>query len=231
MTPTDVTARSFVDLRAFADASMPAPGDFLHARTKLAGQGDGLSVMACAPQGAGLVTGMPADEFLIVLTGELNIGANVLGPDACIVMPRGSAFSWAAAPGTRAIAMRCDTSTPGAQTPVVINPDPIMAPSAAPSAAVLVGPAPTCHSFNDYKSANGELRCGTWSSTPYARRAVRYDHAELMYLIEGSVTLVDGAGREKTFVKGDIFFVERGAECAWDNREMVKKVYVIFRPA
>lgn len=231
MSQTNVTVRSFVDLRAFADTSAPAPGDFLLARTELPGQGPGVSITACAPQGAGLIAAMPADEFVIVLTGELNIGANVLGPDASIVLPKGSAFSWAAAPGTRAIAMRCDTSTPAAQTPVVINPAPVLAPSKSPSADLLIGPAPTCHSFNDYKSANGELVCGTWDSTPYARRAMHYGHAELMYLIAGSVTFVDGAGREKTFVRGDVFFVEQGADCAWDSREYVKKVYAIFRPA
>ncbi|MGY6770170.1 cupin domain-containing protein [Komagataeibacter sp. NFXK3] len=231
MSQTNVTTRSFIDLRAFAAASAPQPGDFLHARTLLAGQEGGLSIAACAPEGAGIITAMAEDEFVIVLAGELNIGANVLGPDASIVLPRGSSFSWAAAPGTRAIIMGSKTNTPGAQTPVAINPAPALTPSKSPSADLLLGPAPTCHSFNDYKSANGELLCGTWDSTPYARRAMHYGHAELMYLIEGSVTFVDGAGREKTFVKGDIFFVEQGADCAWDSREYVKKVYAIFRPA
>ena len=52
-----------------------------------------------------------------------------------------------------------------------------------------------------------------------------------MYLLEGSVTFVDGTGRAGTFAKGDIFLVEQGATCSWESREQVAKVYVIYRPA
>ena len=58
-----------------------------------------------------------------------------------------------------------------------------------------------------------------------------YRHYELMYLLEGSVTFVDEAGRSGSFSKGDIFLVEQTAQCTWDSREDVAKVYVIYRPA
>ena len=57
-----------------------------------------------------------------------------------------------------------------------------------------------------------------------------YRHYELMYLLEGSVTFVDGAGRVGTFAKGDVFLVEQGSDCSWESREHVKKVYAIYRP-
>ncbi|MBP7338304.1 MAG: DUF861 domain-containing protein [Niveispirillum sp.] len=72
---------------------------------------------------------------------------------------------------------------------------------------------------------------GTWDSTPYHRRAMRYRHFELMLLLQGSVTFVDGTGREGTFRKGDIFLVEQGADCSWESREQVAKIYAIHRPA
>jgi uncharacterized cupin superfamily protein len=52
-----------------------------------------------------------------------------------------------------------------------------------------------------------------------------------MLLLQGAVTIVDEAGVSRTFVKGDIFLVEQQAQCSWDSREVVKKVYAIYRPA
>ncbi len=60
---------------------------------------------------------------------------------------------------------------------------------------------------------------------------MRYRHYELMHLLAGTVTFVDDAAREGTFSTGDIFLVEQGAECSWDSRVDVKKVYAIYRPA
>jgi uncharacterized cupin superfamily protein len=71
---------------------------------------------------------------------------------------------------------------------------------------------------------------GTWDSTPYHRRPMYYRHYELMYLLEGSVTFVDEAGRSGTFSKGDIFLVEQTATCSWESLDHVAKVYVIYRP-
>jgi uncharacterized cupin superfamily protein len=58
-----------------------------------------------------------------------------------------------------------------------------------------------------------------------------YRHYELMYLIEGSVTFADETGRSGTFSKGDIFMIEQGAQCSWESREYVAKVFALYRPA
>ena len=107
-----------------------------------------------------------------------------------------------------------------------------MGPSAGgPAAELLLTPAPVCRNHTDYRSADGEFTCGTWDSTPYTRRAMFFRHMELMFLLEGSVTFVDEAGRSGTFSKGDIFLIEQGASCSWQNLEDVAKLYVIYRPA
>jgi uncharacterized cupin superfamily protein len=59
---------------------------------------------------------------------------------------------------------------------------------------------------------------------------MRYRHYELMHLLDGAVTFVDEAGRTATFTAGDIFLVEQGAECSWESKTFVKKVYAIYRP-
>jgi uncharacterized cupin superfamily protein len=52
-----------------------------------------------------------------------------------------------------------------------------------------------------------------------------------MYLLEGAVTLEDESGSRHIFTRHDIFVVEQGAQCSWESREHVKKVYAIYRPA
>jgi uncharacterized cupin superfamily protein len=58
-----------------------------------------------------------------------------------------------------------------------------------------------------------------------------YRQHELMVLLEGSVRFDDTGGRSQTFSTGQIVLVEQGAECGWDSRCHVKKLYCIHRPA
>lgn len=225
--------RSFVDLRAFADmAEAPATGDYATARAALPLADGPCSVdLVALDGGAGSVAGLPGDEFVIVVEGSLRIGTTLLAAGRSAVIPAGVAFDWEAAPATRALAMRHAIDTPAADAVVPIDEDAELAPSNPPLAALLVGPTPSCRNHTDYLSSDGVFICGTWDSTPYHRVAMRYRHHELMHLLEGSVTFVDEAGTSGTFSTGDIFLVEHGAECSWDSREQVKKVYAIWRPA
>ncbi len=239
MSQTAETVRSFIDLRAFAAAS-----------DLLAASGDGAwgsnrkalplapSPVSCAVvrlSGEGREAGLAADKFVIVLEGGLVIdheGASQEVPAGrSIAVPAGLAFHWTARTATMLIVMECDSGAAGADRLVPINESAQMAASGAPLAELLVGPTPSCRNFTDYRSANGEFVCGTWDSTPYHRRAMRYGHFELMHLLHGAVTFVDGAGREATFVQGDVFLIEQGAHCSWESRTEVTKVYAIYRPA
>ena len=230
MNTTNLSVRSFFDLRAFAANAAPAPGGFLEAREQLSLADGPVTVAALALHGSGRVDVMPADEFVIVLEGVLTIEGVAIPANQSMVLPGGIGFDWEATPGTRAVAMRCTGGPAGAQRPIRIDLAAPLSPSGAPLAELLVGPTPSCRNFTDYRSANGEFTCGTWDSTPYHRRAMHYRHYELMYLLAGSVTFVDGAGREGTFAKGDVFLVEQGSDCSWESREHVKKVYAIYRP-
>ena len=230
MNTTNLSVRSLFDLRAFAANAAPAPGGFLEARAQLPLADGPVTVAALALHGSGRVDVMPADEFVIVLDGALTIGGATIPANESIVLPGGIGFDWEATPGTRAVAMRCTSGPAGAQRPIRIDLAAPLSPSGAPLAELLVGPTPSCRNFTDFRSANGEFTCGTWDSTPYHRRAMHYRHYELMYLLAGSVTFVDGAGREGTFAKGDVFLVEQGSDCSWESREHVKKVYAIYRP-
>lgn len=242
--PSDTTAlRSFVDLRAFAERAaatlsrMPQSDDpFLDCREFLPTTPGPITVgVLKLPPGSGNVAAMPADEFLIVVAGKLTLEAHGrsldFAPNASLVLTRGTGVAWSAGEAVTLIFLRRAGGPQDEPAMVPIDERAELTSSNPPLAELLVGPTPNCRNHTDYRSPDGEFVCGTWDSTPYHRRTMPYRHFELMYLLEGSVTFVDGAGRTGTFSRGDIFLVEQGAHCSWESHVHVKKVYAIYRPA
>lgn len=240
MSSSTSAVRSFVDLRAFAETVPVSRGAgedaFLVCRNFLPlAQGPITAGVLQLPPGSGTVASLPADEFLIVHEGRVTLQtegqAISLEPNSSVVLTRGIGITWSASEPATLIFLRRDGGPAGEAAAIPIEENPALTPSGAPLAELLVGPTPHCRNYSDYRSSDGEFVCGTWDSTPYHRRSMPYRHFELMYLLEGRVTFVDGAGREGTFAEGDIFLVEQGAHCSWESREYVKKVYAIYRPA
>jgi uncharacterized cupin superfamily protein len=234
---------SFVDMRAFArDKSQGIPvtasavdDGFLSNRRILDWtSGPVTAGVISLEAGQGSVQSLPADECIIVNEGSLTLMQQdlilTLMPGQSAVILHGAAFSWSAQAPVSIIFTRYNHSQPGSGAIVPITESPELKPSGSPSLDLLTTPVPSCRNFTDYTSADGEFMCGTWDSTPYARRALFYRHFELMHLLEGSVDFVDEVGRSGTFSKGDIFLIEQGASCTWDSRNHVTKVYVIYRP-
>jgi uncharacterized cupin superfamily protein len=237
------TPRTFVDLREFARdkslgiaVSAQAGEDrFLVLRRVLDWPAGPVTAgVITLDAGSGAVQSLAKDEFIIVNEGSLTLtqqgSALTLGPNQSAVIKQGATFTWSAQGPVSLIFTRYNNSQPGDGAIVPIKEDPVMGHSGGPAAELLTTPAPTCRNYTDYTCADGEFMCGTWDSTPYARRPMFYRHFELMYLLEGSVSFVDETGRSATFSKGDIFLVEQGANCSWDSRVQVAKVYVIYRP-
>lgn len=175
------------------------------------------------------------DEFVVADQGRVSLhvdGAELsLAPGESAAIRAGSVVRWVAEDAATLIFMRY--RTPSGQDPgfVPIDYAAELAPSGAPLAELLTTPTPVCRNFTDYRSADGEFVCGTWDSTPYTRKAMRYRHYELMYLLDGEVSFEDEVGARATFAQGDIFLIRQGAECSWDSQVHVRKVYAIWRPA
>ena len=74
----------------------------------------------------------------------------------------------------------------------------------------------------------GQVRVGVWEATAYTERMTNYPKDEFMVVIEGSVTIVEEDGREKTFVKGDSFFMPSGFTGIWKQEETMKKYFMVF---
>lgn len=237
------TPRTFIDLRQFAqDKNQGIPlidvageDPFLSSRRLLDFPAGPVTAGAIALEaGSGAVQYQPVDEFIIVCEGTLTLTQQdrtlVLGPDNSAVIQHGAEFSWSAQGPVSLVFMRYHDSQPGDRAIVPIEQNPEWVASGGPAAELLITPAPVCRNHTDHLSADGVFICGTWDSTPYHRRAMSYRIYELMYLLEGSVTFVDETGRSRTFSRGDIFIVEQGAQCSWESREHVAKVYAIYRP-
>jgi uncharacterized cupin superfamily protein len=236
--------RSFTDLRRFAEEHTgfrpdyaASKGDAFQAQRRSLFKSEGAVDVGAIdlPQGKGRVDVTAADELIIVCDGAVNLtqdtGSIEMRAGNSAVIPCGTSFSWRTDRPTTLIYMRHKGKPADAAAVVKIDESAPLQPSGSPLAAVLIGPTPACRNHTDFRSADGEFTCGTWDSTPYRRKAMLYGHCELMYLLEGAVTLEDEAGNRRTFMKHDIFFVEQGARCSWDSFRPVKKVYAIFRPA
>jgi len=225
--------RGIIDLRAYAER-VAVTRDWSAGRAAPAFADDAATVSAIAPVGEGQVAARPCDEFVIVLAGEIELetagGITRAGANRSVVLPAGLRFAWRAEAGTVAVIVACPAASGTASEPVAIDEAAPLERSNPPLAELLVGPTPSCRNHTDYRSATGELVCGTWDSTPYHRRPMLFRHIELMHLLEGSVTFRDESG-SATFSKGAIVLAARGARIAWISEVHVKKVYATHRPA
>jgi len=79
-----------------------------------------------------------------------------------------------------------------------------------------------------YLRTPGNERSGVWRSEPATTGPHTPKYSEFMYLLEGSVTLVDDDGRRETFKAGDAVLVPRGTTYRWEQSEPVRKYYAIF---
>lgn len=83
------------------------------------------------------------------------------------------------------------------------------------------------HTYYSGKTADrGQV--GVWASDAPGGNLHKATYTEFVYLLEGSVTLVDKAGVEAVYKAGDAFVIPRGTEVQWKKSDKLKEVYVIF---
>ncbi len=101
---------------------------------------------------------------------------------------------------------------------------------ALPDLSIFEGKPPVQHVHNYFTDLTGQMIAGVWDCTPMIRKMMVFPRNELMCLLEGSVTIVEGNGRAETFRAGDSFLVPQGLECEWRSTEYVRKYYCIYEP-
>ena len=101
---------------------------------------------------------------------------------------------------------------------------------AIPPEALTAGtPVQRGHVYLD--DATNGLTSGVWDCTPMTTKAGPYDVNEFMYVLEGSVTMVDERGAEQTIRAGEAFIIPKGMPVVWKQTEYIRKLYVIFDDA
>jgi len=214
-----------------------------HGHYWLDDQAAGLSVgtWACSP--ATIRMGpWSINEFMVLLEGAVTIdhadgsSLDVHAGDAFYI-PKGTVCSWRQNVDLKKyFVIHSDASGLVPSHPETLKArkiDPTLAllPAAGPDPSVLLGPAPVCTEAVAFTDLTGQLSAGLWSATPYGRVVAPAPRHELMHIIEGSVTLTDGAGREETFQAGETCFVPLGAACGWSSAAPVLKVFCSFTPS
>ncbi|WP_231421459.1 cupin domain-containing protein [Pseudomonas sp. Leaf59] len=193
---------------------------------------DGVSAGRVAFSGEAVIDDFPYSETLVVQAGSVLLHSAEqtleLGVGDSAVIGRGTRLTLQASPGSWwAFCTLNLTDAPLRPGLTWLDPRTPLNPSAAPDAQILIGPAPQCRANNLFDDESTELRVGIWDSTPYARHGRPHKLHELMYLIEGSMTLQDAEGVDTTVNPGDTVFVAKGAPCAWRGSVYVRKVYAV----
>jgi uncharacterized cupin superfamily protein len=193
---------------------------------------DGVSAGLVSLDGETVIEDFPHSETLVVHAGSVQLHSAEqtleLGVGDSAVIGRGTRLTLQASPGTWCAFCAVNlTDAPLRPGLTWLDPRAMLNPSAAPDAHILIGSAPQCRSNNLFDDASTELRVGIWDSTPYARHARPHKLHELMYLIEGNMTLQDAEGVDLTVNTGDTVFVAKGAPCAWRGTVYVRKVYAV----
>jgi uncharacterized cupin superfamily protein len=193
---------------------------------------DGVSAGLVQFSGDAAIEDFPHSETLVVHAGHVVLHTADQHVDLKVgdsaVIGRGTRLSVQASAGSRWAFCAVDLADAPRQHGLTwLDPRALLNPSAAPEPQILIGPPPQCRALNLFDDASTELRVGIWDSTPYARHGRPHKLHELMYLLEGSVTLQDAECGEVTINTGDTVFVAKGAPCAWTSTVYVRKVYAV----
>ncbi|MCC7252418.1 cupin domain-containing protein [Hyphomicrobium sp.] len=199
-----------------------------------------VGVWACSPM-TGRMGPWSTNEVMILLEGAVTIDhadgsrLDVTAGEAFFI-PKGTVCSWRQEGDLRKFfVIHSDSSgyvpeNTGALRARKIDPAAPLMPAEGPDAALLQGPPPTCREAIAFTYLTGQLTAGVWSATPYRRTAQPFSRHELMHILEGTVTLDDGAGRTETFAQGETCFVPKGASVGWSSATPVKKLFCSFTP-
>ena len=200
-----------------------------------------VGVWDCTPN-VGKMEAYGVDEFMYVLEGsvtmELEDGTSVtISTGESFVVPKGLKCKWIQTEYMRKFFVIFDN----ANTKAHDNPEQfgIILPNAAdPVTSIKIddtsqflGAVPAQHEHDYFADASGQFLVGMWNSEAFERDVAPFNRYELMCILEGSVTMSDGAGNEQVFKAGDVAFVPKGAPYKWKSDEFVSKFYCIFMPA
>ena len=75
-----------------------------------------------------------------------------------------------------------------------------------------------------------EVRAGVWEATAYAEKVTDYPYNEIVFVVAGSMSILDEDGHEELFVAGDCFFLKKGFNGEWRQHDTVKIFHMTVDP-
>ncbi len=187
----------------------------------------------------------PVHEFMFVLEGSITMvlanGEEITtSAGEAFVIPKGLPCQWKQPNYARKFFMIF--GDPGAPTSDqvseqgIISLQPLGPPGGMEKVVIddrsgFVGEIPVQHQHSYFEDRSGQLNVGLWDSSPFETARFPQSGNELMCLLEGSMTLIDQAGKEHRFKAGEAAYVPHGTEHSWKSTEYVRKFYAICKPA
>ncbi len=183
----------------------------------------------------------PDNELMLLLEGSLTLvladGTEVtIRTGEPFVLPKGLHCQWKQETYLRKFFMifgdpkGAAPADPAALSVILPQPSGDLEKLEIADPSAFLGDIPTQHSHIYFEDPTGRMQVGVWDSTPFETPAVPFPRNELMHLLEGEVTLTDGAGQAQTFRAGDTVYVPQGAPRGWKSSGYVRKLYAIFQP-
>jgi len=75
-----------------------------------------------------------------------------------------------------------------------------------------------------------EVRAGVWEATSYSENLTDYPYSEIVFVLEGSMSIIGSDGVEERFDPGDCFFLEKGFTGTWKQHETIKIFHMTVDP-
>lgn len=179
-----------------------------------------------------LIDDFPWVELGIVEAGELTLQGDDYRLDLkagdCFVVPSGIPIRWQHRGTLRRVFMAFPGLAPSNNMPtrpLKIDFSRTLQACNPPAANVLLTPTPKAWSEELFACAN--LRIGLWQCEAYGRKSVEPSYSELMFILEGAVTLTPEQGPASRVSAGEVVVVPAGVATAWNTEETVRKVYCI----
>jgi uncharacterized cupin superfamily protein len=79
-------------------------------------------------------------------------------------------------------------------------------------------------------SAPCAVRAGLWQAEAYSERLENYPYDEIVFVVEGAISIVDEDGNDERFEAGDCFFLQRGFNGCWNQQQDLKIFHMTVAP-
>ncbi|BBK32412.1 putative cupin superfamily protein [Stella humosa] len=176
------------------------------------------------------------NEFMLLLEGAVTIEPEGGTPVTVragqgFYLPKGLRMRWRQTGRVRKYFVifdgPADAAPPATVPALVVDPAVALSPSTPPAAETLHGPVPVQQGKLAFADTTGQFTVGVWETSPYHRRVTPFPRFELMHVLEGGVSVGDGADRQE-YGPGETFFIARGMAGDFQVTTGLRKIYCIF---